>query len=76
MVEHLTFEELLEFNAMNYAEAREGTLAARVSTHIRTCAECRRALAAMQNIDAVISGYAKKSAEREGSTAKRKERLF
>lgn len=76
MVNHLTFEELLEFNSMNYDEARTGELPARVTTHLRTCAECRKALSAVQNADAVISRYARREYAPEKTVEKRKEKLF
>lgn len=51
MVEHLTFEELLEFNAMTYEEATKGALAPRVTSHVRECNECRTALFAIQRAE-------------------------
>ena len=68
MVEHLTFEELLEFNAMTYEEATMGTLAPRVTSHVRKCAECRTALYAIQRTEEKIHAADKSrcvSAERE-----------
>ncbi len=55
MVEHLTFEELLEFNALTYEEATTGKLAPRVTAHVRDCAECRTLLSAIQNAEDKIS---------------------
>ena len=74
MVEHLTFEELLEFNAMTLTELRAGDLASRVTSHIRTCKQCREALACMQRAEDKIAASAAKKvcAKPEG----KKERLF
>ena len=55
MVEHLTFEELLEFNSLTYSEITTGELAPRVSSHIRVCKKCRTALRAIQNTEESIS---------------------
>ncbi|MBQ2793162.1 MAG: hypothetical protein IJF05_00505 [Clostridia bacterium] len=73
MVEHLTFEELLQFNAMTYKEARGSVLSARVSTHVRDCAECRAVLAVMQSAEDRIS-----AAEKASTVTAKKEmkRLF
>ncbi len=55
MVEHLTFEELLEFNAMTYEELTMGTLAPRVTSHVSVCEKCRLALTAIQKAEEKIS---------------------
>lgn len=55
MVEHLTFEELLEFNSLTYNEIMTGTLATRVTSHVRVCKKCRTALMAIQNTEQAIS---------------------
>lgn len=49
MTEHLTFEELVEFNSLGLCELKESELSARVTAHIRACRECREALAVIQN---------------------------
>ena len=74
MVEHLTFEELLEFNAMTLTEAKTGDLASRVTSHIRTCKDCRKALSCMQRAEDKIAASAvrKVRVRPEGE----KERLF
>ena len=74
MVEHLTFEELLEFNAMTLTEMKAGDLASRVTSHIRTCKECRAALSSMQRAEEKIAASATKHVcvKTEGQ----KERLF
>lgn len=59
MVEHLTFEELLQFNAMTYEELTTGTLAARVTSHVRACGKCRAALTAVQKTEERISSSVK-----------------
>lgn len=74
MVEHLTFEELLEFNVMTFTEAKTGDLASRVTSHIRTCQECRAALSRIQTVEEKIAASAVKRVRvrPEGE----KERLF
>lgn len=80
MVAHLTFEELLEFNSLNYSEAVSGELASRVTTHIRTCGECRQALYAIQCADAAIAASTDKRVAvnpvRIKSGEGRREKLF
>ncbi len=73
MVEHLTFEELLQFNAMTYEEATKGTLAPRVTSHVRACKECRTALVAIQGAEDKISAVDK---AKTVTAEKRREKLF
>lgn len=49
MVEHLTFEELVEFTSKNSEDFQKSSLACRVVGHIRSCQSCRSMLAAMQD---------------------------
>ena len=74
MVEHLTFEELLEFNAMTPTEMKAGDLASRVTSHIRSCKQCRDVLTCVQKTEEKIAASAtqKVCVEPEGQ----KERLF
>jgi len=76
MVMHLTFEELLEFNAMDYTEARSGELAARVTAHVRDCKECRAALAAVQKTEAELAAARKPEAPTVRVKDCRREKLF
>ncbi|MBR5448995.1 MAG: hypothetical protein IKV43_03315 [Clostridia bacterium] len=74
MVTHLTFEELLEFNSMTLTEMKTGDLASRVTSHIRSCKQCRDALTCMQRAEDKIAASATKKTcvKTEGQ----KERLF
>ena len=74
MVTHLTFEELLQFNAMTLEEMKAGDLASRVTSHIRSCKQCRDTLACMQRTEEKFAAAATKkvSTKSEGT----KERLF
>ena len=74
MLKHLTFEELLEFNAMTYDDTRASDLASRVTSHIRTCKRCLDALSAVQSTEAKFEAKATKKVRI--ATEGKKERLF
>ncbi len=59
MVNHLTFEELLEFNSIG-KDVANSDFARAVTTHVRACKQCRRALSAIQSTEDTIRGYSKR----------------
>lgn len=59
MVNHLTFEELLEFNSIG-KDGANSDFARAVATHVRTCKACRLALSAIQSTEETVRGYSRR----------------
>ncbi len=57
MTEHLTFEELIEFNSLGLSELKACELSLRVTAHVRSCRECRDALAVIQNAEEALAAH-------------------
>lgn len=49
-MKHLTVEEMIAFVTADVPDAESTALAAKVNTHIRSCAECFDALRAFQEV--------------------------
>ena len=62
MVNHLTFEELLEFNSIDENSAKSD-FARVVATHVRNCKQCRLALSAIQSTEDTVRGYSKRKVQ-------------